>query len=57
MNSISILNDRNIWISGLVHWPVFSKLEDTAFRKMGLFPSSGDRGGVCGVPYKELACP
>jgi hypothetical protein len=28
-----------------VHYPVFEKLENTAFSKLYLFPSSGEGGG------------
>jgi hypothetical protein len=39
-----VYNTQNYWSFGLVHRPVFQKLENTTFRKMDLFPSSDKRG-------------
>jgi hypothetical protein len=33
---------QNHWVSGLVHHPEFEVLESTTFRKLDMFPSSGE---------------
>jgi hypothetical protein len=35
-----------------VHRPVFQKIENTTFRKLDLFPSSGEGGGGGKIPIK-----
>jgi hypothetical protein len=40
-----VYNTQNCWGFGLFHRPEFYKLENTTFRKLYLFPSSGVVGG------------
>jgi hypothetical protein len=36
-----VYNTRNYWVLDFLHRPVFWELENTTFRKLHLFPSSG----------------
>jgi hypothetical protein len=51
-----VYNTQNYWILGIFHRPVFKRLENTTFRKLDLFSSSGEVGRhiLSWVPWKEL---
>jgi hypothetical protein len=44
-------NTQNYWILRFIHRPVFWTLENTTFRKVDLFLSSGERGNTYSVTY------
>jgi hypothetical protein len=46
-----VYNTQNYWVFGLVHRPVFKKRDNTAFRKLDLFPSSGEGGDTYSVGF------
>jgi hypothetical protein len=48
---------RNYWVFGLGHRPVFYKLENTTFRKLDLFPSSGEWETPTLLGHLEKASP
>jgi hypothetical protein len=39
-----LYHTQNYWVFGLFHRPVFYELENTMFRKLDMFPSSGVGG-------------
>jgi hypothetical protein len=39
-----LYNKQNYWVFGLSPSSVFQKTENTMFRKLDLFPSSGEEG-------------